>query len=87
MFSIFTPAMWTPGPIEIIAVAILGLLLFGKRLPSIARSIGRSLVEFKQGMREVTDEVNHAVENEDADTPAAADPETNTNDAGDEPAG
>jgi sec-independent protein translocase protein TatA len=39
----------------LIALAVL-LLLFGHRLPSVARSLGQSLTEFKKGLREVDDD-------------------------------
>jgi len=32
------------------------LLLFGNRLPSVMRSLGRSVVEFKKGTQEIEDE-------------------------------
>jgi sec-independent protein translocase protein TatA len=34
------------------------LLLFGNRLPSVARSFGKSVVEFKKGMKEIEDDMN-----------------------------
>ncbi|MBM4149001.1 MAG: twin-arginine translocase TatA/TatE family subunit [Lentisphaerae bacterium] len=43
------------GPWEIILVLLVILLLFGsKRLPDLARSLGRSLGEFKKGREEGT---------------------------------
>jgi sec-independent protein translocase protein TatA len=44
----------------LIIVGILALLLFGSRLPEVARSLGRSLNEFKRGLNEVKDEINRA---------------------------
>ena len=33
-----------PGPLEMIVVAVIVLLLFGNRLPSVMRSMGRGIV-------------------------------------------
>jgi len=46
-----------PGVPELMIVAIIGLLLFGKRLPTVAKDIGKSIVEFKKGVRGIEDEV------------------------------
>ncbi len=44
--------MFGLGASELLVILALGLLLFGNRLPSLARSLGKSLAEFK---REVSD--------------------------------
>lgn len=50
-------ALSWPGGWEWILIAVVALLLFGKRLPDVARSFGKSIVEFKKGIRDVQDEV------------------------------
>jgi sec-independent protein translocase protein TatA len=49
-----------PWGAEIIVIAIVGLLIFGKRLPEIGRSLGRSIVEFKRGVRDIEHDVNES---------------------------
>ncbi|MCC6574992.1 MAG: twin-arginine translocase TatA/TatE family subunit [Planctomycetes bacterium] len=48
------------GTWEIVAIVAVALLLFGSRLPSIARSVGKSIVEFKKGVKDVQDGVDEA---------------------------
>lgn len=50
--------MWGIGMPEMIIVAIVGLLLFGKRLPEVARNLGKGITEFKKGVRGIEDEVD-----------------------------
>jgi len=52
-----------PGPFEILVILIVAILIFGKRLPEIGRSMGKSLVEFKKGLQEVKD-TKETIENE-----------------------
>ncbi|MBX3444806.1 MAG: twin-arginine translocase TatA/TatE family subunit [Planctomyces sp.] len=42
---------------EMLVVLFVALLLFGKRLPEVARSLGKSMTEFKKGMRGFEDEL------------------------------
>ncbi len=45
------------SPAEMLVIGGLAVLLFGKRLPEVGRSLGRSVVEFKKGLRGVEDEL------------------------------
>jgi len=40
-----------------LVIAVVGILLFGKRLPEVGRSLGKGIVEFKKGLRGLGDEV------------------------------
>ena len=51
-----------PGGGEWIIVLIIALLVFGPRLPAVMRSIGKGVVEFKKGLRDVEDDVDKAVD-------------------------
>lgn len=47
-----------PGTMEMVIIAGVALLLFGGRLPTVARSIGQSIFELKRGL-------NEAIEHDD----------------------
>lgn len=46
------------GPYELMIVAGIVLLLFGKRIPSVMHSLGKSLVEFKRGVKGIEDDLS-----------------------------
>lgn len=43
------------GPMEMAIVGGIVLLLFGGRLPGAMRNLGRSVVEFKKGVKDIED--------------------------------
>lgn len=51
-------ALSMPGTYEMIVILVIALLVFGRKLPDVARSVGKSIVEFKKGMREVTNDID-----------------------------
>lgn len=53
-----------PRGIELLVILVLFLLIFGRKLPEMGRSLGRGIVEFKRGLKgikEETDDVDHEV--------------------------
>ncbi|MBX3385163.1 MAG: twin-arginine translocase TatA/TatE family subunit [Phycisphaeraceae bacterium] len=48
------------SPLEIGAIILVALLLFGRRLPEVGRSLGRGIVEFKKGIKGIEEEVETA---------------------------
>ena len=53
-------AIGAPGPMELFIILAIGLLLFGKRLPEIARNLGKGVVEFKKGLKNIEEDIDHA---------------------------
>ena len=52
-----TIAFGMPGMGEMIIIGALGLLIFGKRLPEVGRSLGKGIVEFKKGLKGIEEDV------------------------------
>ncbi|WP_422927380.1 Sec-independent protein translocase subunit TatA/TatB [Singulisphaera sp. PoT] len=49
------------GATELMVVAFVSLLIFGNRLPSVMRSLGKSVTEFKKGVSGIEDDIDQAV--------------------------
>jgi len=58
-------AFGMPGLTEWIVIGVIGILLFGKRLPEVGRSLGKGIVEFKKGLKGVEDDIDTQVSKPD----------------------
>lgn len=47
----------TLGTGEMIVLLIIGVLLFGRKLPEVGRYLGKGIVEFKKGIKGLEDDV------------------------------
>jgi sec-independent protein translocase protein TatA len=57
------------GMTELMIIAFIALLIFGNRLPSVMRSLGKSVTEFKKGISGVEEEIDQAVTSDKKPTP------------------
>ena len=65
------------GPMELLVIFLVILLLFGaKRIPEIARGLGKGIREFKGATREIADEINSA--GKEINTASRAEPPSGT---------
>lgn len=48
-----------PSLADWIFIGVIALLLFGKRLPEMGKSLGKGIVEFKKGLHGIEDEVTN----------------------------
>ncbi|HET7236457.1 MAG TPA: twin-arginine translocase TatA/TatE family subunit [Actinomycetota bacterium] len=60
---------YSPGPEWIVVIVILVLLFGAKKLPELARSVGKSTSEFKKGVSEGASDSDESKPQEPADKP------------------
>jgi len=58
---------------EMLLVGFIALLLFGKRLPEVARSLGKGVTEFKKGVQGLQDEIREPPQH--TELPYSTDPQ------------
>jgi sec-independent protein translocase protein TatA len=56
MSNLTTLAFSIPGGYEVLIIGFVALLIFGNRLPTLMRSLGQGVVEFKKGIAGIEDE-------------------------------
>ena len=49
------------SPLTLLVLGALAVLLFGERLPEVARSFGKGLMQVKNGVRGIQQEIENAV--------------------------
>jgi sec-independent protein translocase protein TatA len=67
---------YSPGPEWIVVLIVLVLLFGAKKLPELARSVGKSTSEFKKGMSEGGSDTDEAGTNDVGSPPAEHKAET-----------
>ena len=63
--------MFGMGPMELVIVGVVAVLLFGSRLPEVARSLGASYRQFREGLSDLQSQVQYEVNSAPAHKPVA----------------
>ncbi len=74
--------MFGMGPMELVIVGVVAVLLFGSRLPEVARSMGSSYRQFREGLTDLQSQVQYEVNSAPAkSTPRALSDDDDEDDA------
>jgi len=69
------------GTTELMVVAFVSLLIFGNRLPSVMRSLGKSVTEFKKGVSGIEEDMDAGMIADKKVSPAGTTTSTTVTDA------
>lgn len=70
MTDIMIPMLSMPGGWEWIIILVVVLLLFGgKKIPELMKGVGKGVRSFKEGLNDVTDEINKPTDTKDNSAP------------------
>lgn len=67
-----------PGGSEWFVILLVALLLFGRRLPEVARAMGQSITEFKRGMQNLTNDIHEPGQTSEKDANTISSTTTNS---------
>ncbi len=59
------------GPPELLIILVIAVLLYGKRLPEVARSLGKTMMEFKRGISGLQEELQSSLREETSSSSSA----------------
>lgn len=58
-YAVMPLAFGMPGPFEMLIIGIVAVLLFGRRLPEVGRSLGQGIKQFKSGLAGIDTDVDN----------------------------
>lgn len=60
------------APTEMLVIGVVAVLLFGKKLPEVGRTVGRQLADFNRSFRSIQDEFRAAANSQPSSSSPAA---------------
>lgn len=54
------------NPVQVMILGAIAVLLFGKRLPEVGRSLGKGIAELRKGIRSIEDAIHDAAKSVDS---------------------
>ena len=56
--AVATVSLIFPSGQEWIIILLVGIILFGRRLPEVGKQVGRTIIQLRQGMQKLRDEID-----------------------------